>query len=200
MIKLAVVALLTFGCTREPSPTLQPEIEVATGAPNTQPEQLSTNAHTSSQAEPHRCTGDCANHVHRGEPRENTNPVAVAAGVETFGATPSGAASVDVEEIFARPNDFQGRVVRLDGTVERVCQRMGCWMELHAGARTLRVPMAGHAFFLPRDCAGKRASVEGTIQVAELPAEMRAHLESEGAQNTSSHIELNASSVVLTDS
>jgi hypothetical protein len=76
---------------------------------------------------------------------------------------------------------------------------MGCWMELRerAGGPSVRVPMAGHRFFLPRDVAGRRATMEGRVVLASLSDEMRAHLASEGATLTSSTLSIHASGVVV---
>lgn len=100
--------------------------------------------------------------------------------------------------IIASPGDHATHVVRTRGTVHRVCQRMGCWMELREGeGPAVRVPMAGHAFFLPKDCQGEPAEVEGTVVLAELSPEMRAHLGSEGATALASTVSIDARGVTL---
>src|SRR5262245_61218024 len=48
--------------------------------------------------------------------------------------------------IVSEPAPWAGKVVRCDGEIAQVCQRMGCWMELREGEHTVRVPMAGHSF------------------------------------------------------
>ncbi len=103
-----------------------------------------------------------------------------------------------LSEIVAAPERFRDRVVRTEGEIARVCQRAGCWMELREGdGPAVRVPMAGHAFFLPRDAAGRRATMQGRVTVQELSADVRAHLESEGAQATASALSIDATGVVI---
>ena len=101
--------------------------------------------------------------------------------------------------IVAEPSRFAGRVVRTEGQIARVCQRMGCWMELRDGedGPAVRVPMAGHGFFLPRDSAGRRAVMQGRVALRELSAAERAHLESEGARATASALSIEATGVVI---
>ncbi len=100
--------------------------------------------------------------------------------------------------ITGAPNDFEGRTVKTEGTITQVCQRMGCWMELQAeGTPPVRVPMAGHSFFLPRDVSGRPATVEGTVGLRTLSEAERAHLESEGATATARALEITASGVVV---
>lgn len=138
-------------------------------------------------------------------PRDHTAPAA-----EPLGDRPSGEprvfgspldealAPTELAAIESDPARFRDQVVRTRGTVVRVCQAMGCWMELAAdGTEAVRVPMAGHAFFLPRDAAGRPAEIQGTVRLAELSAAMREHLAREGAVATGGTLAIEASSVVL---
>jgi hypothetical protein len=58
-------------------------------------------------------------------------------------------------------------------------------MELAAGekdkAAGARVTFKDYGFFVPIDCQGAKATVEGTIEVSTLPESEAKHLESEGA-------------------
>jgi hypothetical protein len=122
----------------------------------------------------------------------------LADGSRQFGAAPSTGAETALADIAAAPTSFDGQTVRTEGHIERVCQRMGCWMEItSAGAAAVRVPMAGHSFFLPRDVAGHEASVEGTVRVTPLSPEARAHLAGEGALATADELSIEATSVVV---
>jgi len=121
-------------------------------------------------------------------------------GADTFGgAIDEGMPVTALSDILAEPSRFEGQVVKTEGEVARVCQRMGCWMELRQDADSpgVRVPMAGHSFFLPRDCAGRRATMQGRVVIRELSPETRAHLESEGAVATASALSIEATGVVL---
>ena len=120
-------------------------------------------------------------------------------GSRLYGAELEGErATTELGQILASPSTFDGQVVRTSGTIERVCQRMGCWMELRAAdTAAVRVPMAGHAFFLPRDAAGRSATIEGRVAVEELSPEMREHLASEGAVATASALSIDATSVIV---
>ncbi|AKF05796.1 DUF4920 domain-containing protein [Sandaracinus amylolyticus] len=119
-------------------------------------------------------------------------------GARLFGAELGEAPLVALSEITASPDRYAGQVVRTEGTIERVCQAMGCWMELRGeNAPAVRVPMAGHAFFLPRDVAGRAATIEGRVAVQALSPDMRAHLESEGALATASSLSIDATGVVV---
>ena len=110
---------------------------------------------------------------------------AVAAGpalggpVQSFGKPLQGLAPSSLETVLAKPED--GRVVRLEGEVQKVCQSKGCWLELKQGALGVRVTFAGYSFFVPKDSAGKRVAVEGKVVVQKPSADEVKHLTGEGA-------------------
>jgi hypothetical protein len=58
------------------------------------------------------------------------------------------------------------------------------------------VPVANHAFFIPKDAVGKQAVVEGALHRQELPAGQREHYQSEGMLAVGP-LSLDAVSVVL---
>jgi hypothetical protein len=119
-------------------------------------------------------------------------------GARLFGTALSDRAPTPLSEISANPDSFNEQVVRTSGTIERVCQAMGCWMELRAeGVEPVRVPMAGHSFFLPRDVAGHPAEIEGRVAVRPLTEDVRRHLEGEGAVATASALSIDATGVVV---
>lgn len=117
---------------------------------------------------------------------------------QTFGQALSDRPITPLTEIAASPDRFAGQVVKTEGEIVQVCQRMGCWMEMQAeGVSPVRVPMAGHSFFLPRDVAGRHAVVEGQLALRELPEGERQHLEEEGATATGNAMEIVATGVVV---
>ncbi|MEM9071848.1 MAG: DUF4920 domain-containing protein [Myxococcota bacterium] len=120
------------------------------------------------------------------------------AGPRAFGEPLSESAPTPLAEITGDPQRFSGQTVKTEGEITQVCQRMGCWMEMRSeNGPAVRVPMAGHSFFLPRDVAGRVATIEGTVAVRTLSPSERAHLESEGAQATGQALQIMASGVVV---
>lgn len=70
--------------------------------------------------------------------------------------------------------------VKVTGTVDKVCQKMGCWMVIKDGETMARVLVEDHAFAIPMDGEGKAAIVEGTLEVKELTEANVAHLKKDG--------------------
>jgi len=57
-------------------------------------------------------------------------------------------------------------VCKVSGKIEAVCQKKGCWMELkNADGSSIRVTFKDYGFFMPLDCAGKTAIVDGIAKV-----------------------------------
>ncbi len=55
---------------------------------------------------------------------------------------------------------------KLSGKIDAVCQTKGCWMELiNADNSKIRITFKDYGFFMPKDCAGKTAIVDGTAKV-----------------------------------
>jgi hypothetical protein len=131
---------------------------------------------------------------------EGPQPLRVGAdGERIFGRElADGVAVTPLATIASNATQYADQVVRTEGTIERVCQRMGCWMELRSeNVQPIRVPMAGHSYFLPRSVAGHVAMIEGRVAVQPLTEDMRRHLESEGALATANSLSIEATTVVV---
>jgi hypothetical protein len=55
---------------------------------------------------------------------------------------------------------------KLIGKIDAVCQKKGCWMELkNTDGSSMRVTFKDYGFFMPKDCSGKTAIVEGIAKI-----------------------------------
>lgn len=75
--------------------------------------------------------------------------------------------------------------VLVSGTIDRVCQKRGCWMVLKEGEHSARVLMKNHAFTVPMDSKGKSAVVEGTLKVRTFSVAQAKHLAQDGGEDPS---------------
>ena len=96
-----------------------------------------------------------------------------------YGKKLLGLAPSRLEDVLARPEP--GKQVRLEGTIEKVCQSKGCWLELKQGTQSIHVTFAGYSFFVPKDSAGKPVVLEGRVVVKEPKAAEVEHKQAEGA-------------------
>ena len=101
------------------------------------------------------------------------------------GALLGSAKKVSLAKVLDNPSKFAGQSVRVEGVVVRSCKMEGCWMELapKPDAKSVRVKMKDHAFFIPLDSAGAFAKAEGVFTVKTLTKEEVKHMvEEDGAK------------------
>lgn len=94
---------------------------------------------------------------------------------------PTGPA-VSAVEVASRPERFGTDTFVVEGMVEKVCQEMGCWLQLTAAPNTPGVRITTHAqrFFVPFSVAGMRARAVGVVRVRQLTKEEADHMAEEG--------------------
>jgi hypothetical protein len=136
-------------------------------------------------------------------------------GFDASGAMTRGAAlSKDAElvalaDVLAKPAEYAGKTVLVEGTIVRSCKMEGCWMELAPAvdaAKSVRVTFKNHEFFIPLDAAGLNAKAEGVFSVKTLSKEQVEHLvkddgakfENVNADGTVTEISFEATGVRLT--
>jgi hypothetical protein len=100
---------------------------------------------------------------------------AASSGVEKFGKPLSDAPKVALAEIVKNPGAFAGKTVKTEGKVSAVCQEKGCWMTFNEDGKSVRVRFKDYAFFVPKDCAGATAVVEGVFAVKTIPEATAKH-------------------------
>ena len=80
------------------------------------------------------------------------------------GAPITVAKPVAIADLSANPDRFLGQTVRLEGTVKKVCQGIGCWAEVAApDGSTFLAKSLDESVLLPNDCAGRRIVVQGKV-------------------------------------
>lgn len=117
-----------------------------------------------------------------GGSRSAGNPGTPAAdGSRTFGAAVPDGATLPVARLLASPETYSGQTVLVEGTVVDVCQNSGCWLTMVDGDREMRVRFKDYAFFVPKDCGGRTARIQGVFSIEMTPVdEARHYLEDAG--------------------
>ncbi len=74
--------------------------------------------------------------------------------------------SFPVEELKSKMGEQDELECKVSGVVDAVCQKKGCWMELkNEKGENVRVTFKDYEFFVPIDCKGKTAIVDGIAKV-----------------------------------
>ena len=76
-----------------------------------------------------------------------------------------------IPSITAKPDDFVGKTLRVDGVATAVCAHMGCWMavvpEGEPDAKPVRLKVEDGAIVFPVTAKGKKVSAEGVFEVVK---------------------------------
>jgi len=102
-----------------------------------------------------------------------------------FGApvNPEGSA-IPAAKLLGDVSQYEGKPVRVAGTVSKVCAKKGCWLEMTDGGKPLFVkftcPVDGR--LIPLDAVGKPAIVEGELAIKEISEDDARHIAEEGGK------------------
>jgi hypothetical protein len=112
-------------------------------------------------------------------------PLAKAAAAAKFGAPLSAQPALSAQTVLSDPKKFDDKDIKLTGQVSGVCQNKGCWMTIgtgEPGAASVRVRFKDYGFFVPKDCMGKTAVVEGHFKVTTLSVAEAQHYADDAAK------------------
>jgi hypothetical protein len=113
---------------------------------------------------------------------------------ETFGAAPTVPDATPIAQLLAKPADFQGKTVRVEGIVTGVCTMMGCWMALAPAdapkGPAILIKVDDGVIVFPASARGKRATAQGVVERVGTTAEgqeaAREYAEQAGAAKANS--------------
>jgi hypothetical protein len=114
-----------------------------------------------------------------------TEPSKTAEGKLHFGSTFAITDAKPLGEVVSSATDGQELTVRVNGKIEKVCKKKGCWMVVKDGDVEARVVMKDYAFTVPLDSAGRTTSVEGVLKVRVFTEAQAKHLAEDGGEDPS---------------
>ena len=122
-----------------------------------------------------------------------------AAESKRFGKPLLGWPVTSLASVLAAPKS--GQRVRLEGRIEKVCQKKGCWLELKEGESSVMVSFEGYSFFVPKGSAGRDVVLEGRVKVKPRSPDEVKHLQDEGGgEAAASRVEVVARGVEIRSS
>jgi hypothetical protein len=119
---------------------------------------------------------------------------------QTYGAGVSLKDTTPLAQVIEKPASFEGKTVRVEGTVTAVCMHMGCWMALTpdktSDAKTMLIKVDDGVIVFPPSAKGRRAVAQGVIERTGGSAEGREaaseHARSTGAASAPATYQLKA--------
>ncbi|MEY4593971.1 MAG: hypothetical protein RIQ47_381 [Bacteroidota bacterium] len=84
--------------------------------------------------------------------------------------------AIDVKKLPGMVKEGENLPIKVTGTVQSVCQKKGCWMKMEmADGKTMMVHFKDYGFFVPKDCNGKRLTMEGFAFIEVTPVDQLRH-------------------------
>ncbi|MEM8962524.1 MAG: DUF4920 domain-containing protein [Acidobacteriota bacterium] len=91
----------------------------------------------------------------------DTTPTTYGEGVDVATVTP-------IADLVADPEAYEGQTVRVEGKINDVCPKKGCWMTLTEGEHTVRVKVEDDVIVFPQTAKGHHAAAQGVVAVRDL--------------------------------
>ena len=95
---------------------------------------------------------------------------------------------IAVDTVVANPEKFAGKTILVKGKITSVCKKKGCWLQLgntSTPEKLVRVRMKDYGFFVPLDCDGQTAVIEGVFSRKVLQEKMVKHYEEDAGKDPS---------------
>lgn len=136
-------------------------------APPAAPEQATSKPAARGETPKDRDYVDADGVVRRGEPVSKGTPLTV-------------------ESVMKQASTLDGKLVKVTGTVGKVCSKSGCWFELKGDKAKagIRITSKGYRFFVPSKAQGMTATLEGDLKVQMLDIETAQHYADDAAHRT----------------
>lgn len=75
-----------------------------------------------------------------------------------------------VADLLAKPEQFIGKTIRIEGKITEICQMMQCWIKVDDGSskEPLQVKVEDGVIVFPKDGVGKHAVAQGEFAKMEM--------------------------------
>ncbi len=101
-----------------------------------------------------------------------------------FGEKITADGAITYDALLAKMGDAEKMDAKVTGKIESVCQVKGCWMNIvsdDTSKEEMFVQFVDYGFFMPKDCTGKKAIMDGyAYREVTSVEELRHYAEDEG--------------------
>jgi hypothetical protein len=99
-----------------------------------------------------------------------------------FGEPFTDAKAVELKDAMKNVEKYANKQIKVEGEIRDVCQTKGCWLVLTDGEHAMRVTFKAYSFFVPKDAAGKKVVLEGTVAKETIDEDRARHYAEESKQ------------------
>jgi hypothetical protein len=95
-------------------------------------------------------------------------------------------AALSVADAIKNEESIKDGYVKVHGTIKSVCKKKGCWFVIKdmKSQQKIRITSLGYKFFVPKDCEGYQATVEGQFESKTMSVAEGQHIADDKAANT----------------
>jgi hypothetical protein len=92
---------------------------------------------------------------------------------QSFGPKFDTSQSVTVQQVLAKPTEFLAKPFTVQGKIDAVCQKKGCWMQFETAADqpTFRLKVQDGDMVFPVSAKGKNAYAHGSLKAKPMSLE-----------------------------
>jgi hypothetical protein len=87
--------------------------------------------------------------------------------------------TVPLAAVLANVEQYAGQPVRIEGQIQDVCSKKGCWMVLQDGEASARVTFKDYGFFVPKNATGAHATIVAQVTRETMSEDVAKHLAAE---------------------
>lgn len=103
---------------------------------------------------------------------------------ESFGDKIKADGAISTAEFLKKINGQDSLIVKVEVKINEACQKKGCWMNVDLGdGKEMMVRFKDYAFFVPKDCGGQTAVIEGMAYREVVSVEMLRHYAEDGGKS-----------------
>jgi hypothetical protein len=84
---------------------------------------------------------------------------------KSFGKDITEKETTKISQILESPESYDGKVVKIEGTIVNVCETRGCWIEIASDKeyQTIKVKVEDGVIVFPMEAKGKPAVIQGEV-------------------------------------
>ena len=101
----------------------------------------------------------------------------VSASAGVFGKSFDEKGAIPIKKLPKEMSKAESLPIKVKGTITEVCQVKGCWMTMDLGnGEMMRIKFKDYGFFVPKDAAGKTATIEGVAKKEKVDIDELKHM------------------------
>ena len=101
----------------------------------------------------------------------------------TFGEAITHSDAISIEYAIDHINKLKNKEILITGTVNKVCEKKGCWMILKGTKNSIRVTFKEYKFFVPNNIVGKRVNAQGILLEETMSISAARHFAKDAGQS-----------------